>query len=439
MTVPQGVTQRAVKGLLEGREVLPGTTFDFEVVFLPTQEGLREGQLVVKSGEAEVTLDLRGVGVIRQVPLLTVSPASVDFGAVALGDQARATVQITNSGTAPARIERSALRSTGADIGPNDVFAVGTQLPLTVDVGGAVALDLVFRPTAEAQVSDVVVLHVADHQPLEIGVTGQGVVPLGDVLCSPSRLDFGQVERGTTKTLPVACESRGGPVRLIGATVGGASNMFVVPTPPNTADLAAGQSFNIDVEFRPDGTPSVQNGLLTVQYNGGSGPSTVDVVLLGEVIPPPVTETAISVTLEWTTNGTDVDLHLVGPGGTLFDGATDCHFANSTPEWGVPGDTTDNPFLDRDDVDGYGPEQINLSVAANGRYDVYAHYWTDSNLGNTDASVQIHINGQLVDTRRRSSLRCSQEWHVGSIQWNNGVGTFPPSDAMSLSHVVNCI
>jgi hypothetical protein len=439
VTVPQNFTLRGVKGLLEGREVQPGTTFDFEVVFLPTQEGLREGQLIVKGGPTEVVLELRGVGVVRQVPVLAVNPSSVDFGAVALGEEARATVQISNTGTAPGVIERAALRSSGMDIGPADVFLVGTQLPVTVAVGGSAAVDLVFRPTLEAQISDVVVLHAVDHQPLEIGVTGQGVVPLGDVLCTPSRVDFGQVERGTTKTLPVTCEARGGPARLIGASMGGPSTMFLLPTPVSTMDLTPGQTVDIQVEFRPDGTPSVQNGRLTVQYNGGSGPSTVDVNLTGEVIPPPVTETAISVTLEWSTNGTDIDLHLVGPGGVLFEEPLDCHFANDTPDWGVNGDTTDNPFLDRDDVDGYGPEQINLSTAANGNYDVYAHYWTDSNLGNSDTTVQIHINGQLVDTRRRPGFRCSQVWHVGTIRWSNGSGTFTPSDAMTISHVVNCI
>lgn len=439
VTVPQGYTLRGVKDGLVGSEVQPGTSLEFEVVFLPNREGAFDGQLVVEGAEGDVVLDLHGVGVVRQVPVLTVSPISVDFGAVALGEEARATIQISNSGTAPGVIARSALRSTGTDIGPNDVFIVGTQLPLTVEIGASVTVDLVFRPNQEAVVSDVVVLHAADHQPLEIGVTGQGIVPLGDVLCTPSRVDFSRVERGSTKIETVTCEARGGPARVIGATTSGGAGMFVLPSPPNTTDLTNGQTMTIEVEFRPDGIPSTQQGTLTVQYNGGSGPATVDVVLNGEVIPPPVTETAISVTLEWTSNDTDVDLHLVGPGGAFFEPPMDCFFDNDTPDWGLMGDTTDNPFLDRDDVDGYGPEQVNLSVAASGQYQVYVHYWSDHNNGTTDTSVQIHINGQLVATRTRSRLYCSQVWLVGTIQWNNGAGTFTPVDSMSIAHLEQCL
>ena len=153
-------------------------------------------------------------------------------------------------------IERSALRSTGTDIGPNDVFLVGTQLPLTVEIGASVTVDLVFRPNQEAVVSDVVVLHAADHQPLEIGVTGQGIVPLGDVLCTPSRVDFSRVERGSTKIETVTCEARGGPARVIGATTSGGAGMFVLPSPPNTTDLTTNQTMTIEVEFRLDGPGS---------------------------------------------------------------------------------------------------------------------------------------------------------------------------------------
>jgi len=66
-----------------------------------------------------------------------------------------------------------------------------------------------------------------------------------------------------------------------------------------------------------------------------------------------------------------MDLHFVRPGGMpfAFDGS-DCYFARMAPDWGRAGDTTDNPFLDRDDTNGPGPENINLSSAAPGDYQV---------------------------------------------------------------------
>ena len=75
--------------------------------------------------------------------------------------------------------------------------------------------------------------------------------------------------------------------------------------------------------FRPDGTPSRPSGTLVVQYTGATGPATFDVNLVGEVLPPATTETAMSIKLTWDSNGTDVDLHFVGPGGTFYESPLD--------------------------------------------------------------------------------------------------------------------
>ncbi len=429
VTVPQGFSMRGAKGLLEGREIVPGEGFDFEVVFLPMEAGARQEQLIIADGDVQAILDLTGAGVIRQVPVLAVTPVSVDFGAVALEDTARATVTIQNTGTAPGIIERATLGSTMMDVSATDTFGIGTQLPVTVDPGQSASIDLVFRPTLEAQISDVINLVAKDHNPLDVAVTGRGIVPLGDVLCSPSRLDFGQVQRGTTKVMSVTCEARGGPARLIGARVTNQA-MFVLPSPPVTSDLQAGDTVQIDVEFRPDGARAEIEGILAVEYNGGMGPGTVEVNLVGEVIPPPPTETAMSLNLQWTSNGTDVDLHFVRPGGVLFERAGDCYFGNKNPDWGTAGDTTDNPFLDVDDVDGYGPEEINLSAAPAARYEAYAHYFTDNFRGATEAIVEVYIAGQLAATRRRPNLSCGDAWHVGTIDWDGTNGTFIAVDGI---------
>ena len=62
---------------------------------------------------------------------------------------------------------------------------------------------------------------------------------------------------------------------------------------------------------------------------------------------------------------TDIDLHLVRPGGTPFDvSGDDCYYANKNPDWNILNDNTDDPFLDVDDIDGNGPEEINLQSTA---------------------------------------------------------------------------
>ena len=73
------------------------------------------------------------------------------------------------------------------------------------------------------------------------------------------------------------------------------------------------------------------------------------------------------VQLTWDTgpSNSDIDLHLVRPGGSVSSATTDCYYGNCTPfdpalDWGVAG-ATGNPLLDVDNTDGYGPENITLS------------------------------------------------------------------------------
>ncbi len=79
--------------------------------------------------------------------------------------------------------------------------------------------------------------------------------------------------------------------------------------------------------------------------------------------------------LVWDTNGTDVDIHLLKPGASLFDIPGDCYFSNMKPDWGAAG-AGDDPQLDIDDIDGYGPEHITLNkMPTAGRYSLWVHYW----------------------------------------------------------------
>ena len=86
--------------------------------------------------------------------------------------------------------------------------------------------------------------------------------------------------------------------------------------------------------------------------------------------------------------------------------------------------------MDRDDIDGYGPEHLNLSVTEAGTYEIYVHYFSDHFRGSTDADIEIHIGGQHVATRTMRRLWCDEMWHVGTIEWNGTTGTFIPRDTV---------
>lgn len=109
----------------------------------------------------------------------------------------------------------------------------------------------------------------------------------------------------------------------------------------------------------------------------------------GDTADPP----ALVVTLTWEHGDDDLNLHLVAPAGTL--GAdTDCHFVNCLApaqlDWGVTGDTADNPVLDVNDITGTGPETITLVRPADGQYTVIVHDYPGSVFNSTNG-IEVTI------------------------------------------------
>ena len=121
---------------------------------------------------------------------------------------------------------------------------------------------------------------------------------------------------------------------------------------------------------------------------------------------------------QFDTLGTDVDLHLLRTGGVWNSKPWDCFWQNLEPDWGRQNDSSDDPSLDIDDVDGWGPENINLNNPEAGmRYHVGVHYFSDQGYGSSYATVRLYLGGVLVDEQRRRRMRDQEFWRVLDVDW----------------------
>ncbi|MEN0057366.1 MAG: PEGA domain-containing protein [Bdellovibrio sp.] len=108
----------------------------------------------------------------------------------------------------------------------------------------------------------------------------------------------------------------------------------------------------------------------------------------------------IKVILTWDKADTDVDMHVYDDyGGHAW-------YANLG---GI-----EQASLDRDDIDGFGPEVFTLDRPLPGKYPVRIHYYSDNENGPTTASVQVFLAGQLV-FQGVQSLTSNQWWDAYEI------------------------
>jgi hypothetical protein len=84
---------------------------------------------------------------------------------------------------------------------------------------------------------------------------------------------------------------------------------------------------------------------------------------------------ALQVNLAWDTDNTDIDVHVVEPGGF------EIYYSDKTS-------SATGGHLDRDDTDGFGPENIYWQNAPDGDYRVFVHYYG----GNPRTRYFITIN-----------------------------------------------
>ena len=165
-----------------------------------------------------------------------------------------------------------------------------------------------------------------------------------------------------------------------------------------------------------------------------------------------VSETAgpgLRVELVWTTPGdpaapsqfgSDLNLHLIHPlspsdearddadgdgaPDPYYDARYDCHWFLPNPDWGVPGDSADDPSLDLDATNSAGPEHVAIDAPEDGvSYRVAVDYYGDGGFGEAFATVRVFVGGVLAYEAADVRLVESDLWCVAFVDWPSGTVT----------------
>lgn len=135
----------------------------------------------------------------------------------------------------------------------------------------------------------------------------------------------------------------------------------------------------------------------------------------------------LRIELSWSRSEADMDLHLLRPRGVFGLGNYvdyhDAYYGNPAPDWGIPGNTTDDPAYQGDVTTGSGedrnPETILLLNPAPHSLRVLVHYARRSGIGGQQSTawVKIWMDGQLKETFVVNFERANTFWNVACINY----------------------
>ncbi|MCB9524102.1 MAG: choice-of-anchor D domain-containing protein [Myxococcales bacterium] len=351
---------------------------------------------------------------------LVVDPGRILFPFGEVGEEVFRGFEVRNDGDDTLEITR--FEFTGD---PQWALDMPPALPLRLVPGQS--QEMAIRYVADDEQDDQGALRVhSDAGTTELELVTQHKVVGGADPClqaMPARLDFGAVARGADRTLDLNLVSCGmvpvtvNAIRRGNSIFGALPDTFQLTNPPVfPLVIQPGMRVPVQVTYSPR-RAGIEGGYWEVFNDDPANPRLrVDVSALAN--PPPLQDIALHVRLNWDTDLTDVDLHLIGPNGQIWTCDGDCYFSNPNPNWGDPNEFRDDPFLDVDDVDGFGPENINLEAPAPGTYRVVVQYWADHGGDDPDAVVEILQFGQVVGRYGPQNLsRVNDVWDVVELDW----------------------
>ncbi len=135
----------SVTGLTLPMTLKPGQSFTFGAAFNPTSGGNATGSIAVVSDASNPTLTITLAGTATVAGQLAVSPASLSFGSVVVGQSKSLTATLTATG--------SSITVSDAGMTTSEFTITGLSLPLTLSAGQSASFTVNFKPQSSGTAS----------------------------------------------------------------------------------------------------------------------------------------------------------------------------------------------------------------------------------------------------------------------------------------------
>lgn len=258
--------QFAVSGFSIPATLNPGQSATLQVKYSPTAA-------VPTSGSISLVSDIQGSPTILSLfgkgaqAAIVVSPASLNFGNVAVSTSKLQTVTISNTGNASLNITQASLSAANFSIS-------GFATPVTIPAGQSSTLNITYSPQSSGAVSGSLSLTSnAPSSPTLVGLIGSGSAATPQLTVTPAVIGFGDVVIGVTNSQTVQISNAGSAsLTISAASLTGTGFTTVGLSVP--LSLAPQQTGTFNVQFAPQSATSAA-GSLTLLSNAPGSPTAI--------------------------------------------------------------------------------------------------------------------------------------------------------------------